>query len=101
MQTIFISEIDKLKTFDIVRLIDDKTNKFKGYFLNPKYHNVVKGIEIQEDRDKESLIKEFERVSKNISILEDKTIDLCKIDEDMNGDISFYTNNNRSTKINE
>ena len=51
MQTIFVSEIDKLETFDIVRLIGDKTHEFKGYFLNPEYHNIVQGILDQEYRD--------------------------------------------------
>ena len=51
MQTIFVSKIDKLETFDIVRLIDDKTHEFKGYFLNPEYHNILQGILDQEYRD--------------------------------------------------
>jgi len=51
MKTILVSEIHKLDTFDFVKLIDDKTHEFRGYFLNPEYHNIVQGLLELEDRD--------------------------------------------------
>jgi len=41
----------------------------------------------KEKRDTKALLEEFKRVSKNITVLEDKTIDLCKVDEEMYSDI--------------
>ena len=40
-----------------------------------------------EKRDTKALLEEFRKVSQNITILEDKTIDLCKVDEEMYSDI--------------
>jgi len=40
----------------------------------------------EERRDTSALLKEFRRVSKNISII-DKDIDILKLDEDINSDI--------------
>jgi len=98
MKTIFVSEIDTLDSFDIVRLIDDETQEFIGYFLNEQYSDTVDGLERKKSIDKKALVEEFRRLRKNISTLEDETIHLCKIDEEMNGDISFYDKND---KINE
>jgi len=44
METIFVSELNMLDDFDIVKLIDDETQEFKGYFLSPKYHNIVQSL---------------------------------------------------------
>ena len=44
MKTVLISEMYMLDDFDIVKLIDDETQEFKGYFLNPIYHNVVQSL---------------------------------------------------------
>ena len=44
MRTIFVSEIPMLENFDIVRLIDDHTKEFKGYFLNKKYQKNIKEL---------------------------------------------------------
>ena len=41
----------------------------------------------EEKRDTKALLEEFKRVSQNITVLKDKTIDLCKVDEEMYSDI--------------
>jgi len=41
----------------------------------------------EKKRDTKALLEEFKKVSKNITVLEDKTIDLCKADEEMYSDI--------------
>ena len=48
MRTIFVSEIPMLDNFDIVRLIDDHTKEFKGYFLNKKYQKSIKALSKRE-----------------------------------------------------
>ena len=49
-----------------------------------RYEELLKN---QKDREKEQRLKELKRISKNVTVLEDKSIDLCKADEDMNSDI--------------
>ena len=44
MRTIFVSEIPMLDNFDIVRLLDDHTKEFKGYFLNKKYQKSIEAL---------------------------------------------------------
>lgn len=51
MKTILVSEIDKLDTFDIVKLIDDETQEFKGYYLNPTYNSLVQELLELEEND--------------------------------------------------
>jgi len=51
MKTVLVSEMHMLDDFDIVKLIDDKTHEFKGYYLNPKYYNIVQNLFENEDRD--------------------------------------------------
>ncbi len=51
-----------------------------------KYEELLKNQK-KEKRDTKALLEEFKRVSKNITVLEDKTIDLCKADEEMYSDI--------------
>jgi len=41
MKTIFVSEIDKLDNFEIVRLLDDENQEFIGYFLSEKYKQSI------------------------------------------------------------
>ena len=36
---------------------------------------------------KQKMLEEFQRLSKNVSVIEDKTIELCKADEEMYSDI--------------
>ncbi len=38
---------------------------------------------IKDDYDKDKLLEEFENITKNISSIEDKSIDLTKIDDEM------------------
>lgn len=51
--------------------------RYEGLLANQK----------EEKRDTKSLLDEFKRVSKNITVLDDKSIDLCKVDEEMYSDI--------------
>lgn len=41
----------------------------------------------EEKRDTKALLEEFKRISKNITVLDDNTINLCKVDEEMYSDI--------------
>jgi len=91
MNTISISEIQrnlhKLDNFDIIEVVDKKRNQIKGYFLDKKYHDFVEELFEEKETKKENRLKEFQRLSENISIFKDKTIDLCKADEEMYSDI--------------
>jgi len=58
MKTIFVSEIDTLDSFDIVRLIDDETQEFIGYFLNEQYSDTVDGLVRKKSIDKNDKINE-------------------------------------------
>jgi len=51
-----------------------------------RYEELLKNQRPQK-RDTEALLKAFQKESKNISILHDKSIDLCKADEEMYSDI--------------
>ena len=51
MKTVLVSEMHILEDFDIVRLIDDETQEFKGYFLNPKYHNIVQSLLVHKGKE--------------------------------------------------
>ena len=48
MKTILVSEIPTLGEFDIVRVIDDETKEFIGYFLHEKYQKMVKELDANE-----------------------------------------------------
>ena len=91
MNTISISEIQrnlhKLDNFDIVEVVDKKRHQIKGYFLDKKYHDVVEELFQAKEKKKHKMLEEFNKLSENVSILEDKTIDLCKADEEMYSDI--------------
>lgn len=91
MNTISISDIQrnlhKLDNFDIVEVVDKKRHQVKGYFLDKKYHDVVEEIFQAKEEKKRQELEEFRRISQNVTVLKDKTIDLCKIDEDMYRDI--------------
>ena len=50
MKTVFVSEIPMLDTFDIVRVIDDETKEFIGYFLHEKYQQMVKVLDTNEGK---------------------------------------------------
>jgi len=41
----------------------------------------------EEKKDTKALLRAFQKESKNVSILKDKSIDLCKADEEMYSDI--------------
>jgi len=91
MNTISISEIQrklhKLEGLDIVEVVDKKRHQVKGYFLDKKYHDFVQALvnsKEKETADKLSLLK---KLSQNVTVLEDKTTDLCKMDEEMYRDI--------------
>ena len=91
MQTISISEVQRnlhrLDDFGIVQIVDRKRNRVKGYYLDVKYHDQVKEIDQEQDTRTNKLLEEFRRISQNITVLDDKNIDLTKIDEDMYCDI--------------
>ncbi|MCB4746911.1 MAG: hypothetical protein LGB68_07190 [Sulfurovum sp.] len=91
MNTISISEIQrnlhKLDSFDIVEVVDKKRHQVKGYFLDKKYHDFVEELFQAKENKKNKAIEEFRKISQNIPVLKDKTIDFCKLDEDMNSDI--------------
>jgi len=48
MKTILVSEIPTLDVFDIVKVIDDETKEFIGYFLHEKYQEMVKELDAKE-----------------------------------------------------
>ena len=56
MQQIGISDIQrnlhKLKDFDIVEVVDKKRDKVKGYFLDEKYAQLIKGFIKQQSESK-------------------------------------------------
>ncbi len=91
MNTISISDIQrnlhKLENFDIVEVVDKKRHVVKGYFLDKKYHDIVEELFNQREEKIDKALEEFRKVSQNIPILKDKTIDLTKIDEEMYSDI--------------
>jgi len=91
MNTISISEIQrnlhKLDDFDIVEVVDKKRHQVKGYFLDKKYHDAVVELFQIKEKEKQKRLEEFRELSKNITVLDDKTVDLCKLDEEMYRDI--------------
>ncbi len=50
IKTIFVSEIDMLDNFDIVRLIDNESQEFIGYFLNEKYQKIIRQFSEKKDK---------------------------------------------------
>jgi len=44
MDKVFISQMDKLEDFDIVALIDDETQEFKGYYLHSSYKKEIEDL---------------------------------------------------------
>jgi DNA-binding transcriptional regulator GbsR (MarR family) len=91
VQTISISEVQrnlhKLDDFDIVKIVDRKRNRVKGYYLDAKFHDVVEAFADEYNSDIAKQLKTLQELSKNVTVLEDKSIDLTKIDLDMNNDI--------------
>jgi len=91
MNSISISDIQrnlhKIDDLDIVEVVDKKRHQVKGYFLDKKYHNVVEALFQEKENRKNKVLEEFKKLSENISVLEDKTIDLTKADEEMYRDI--------------
>ena len=91
MNTISISDIQrnlhKLDNFDIVEIVDKKRHQIKGYFLDKKYHDVVEELFQAKENKKNKQLEELRRISKNVTVLEDKNVNLCKIDEEMYSDI--------------
>jgi hypothetical protein len=91
MNTISISDIQrnlhKIENLDIVEIVDKKRHQVKGYFLDKKYHDFVEELFHTKEIKKQKILEEFHRLSQNVSVLEDKTIDICKADEEMYSDI--------------
>jgi|GEM_PF-1694961 DNA-binding transcriptional regulator GbsR (MarR family) len=91
MNTISISEIQrnlhKLEGLDIVEVVDKKRHQVKGYFLDKKYHDVVQALVDSKEKETADKLSQLKKLSQNVTVLEDKTTDLCKIDEEMYRDI--------------
>jgi DNA-binding transcriptional regulator GbsR (MarR family) len=91
MQTISISEVQrnlhKLDDFDVVKIVDRKRNRVKGYYLDAKFGDTVEKFAHRHNSDVAKQLKTLRELSKNVTVLEDKSIDLTKIDSDMNDDI--------------
>jgi len=91
MNTISISDIQrnlhKIENFDIVEIVDKKRHQVKGYFLDKKYHDFVEELFQAKETKKQKSLDEFQRLSENITVLEDKAVNLCKVDEEMYSDI--------------
>jgi len=91
MNTISISEIQrklhKLEGLDIVEVVDKKRHQVKGYFLDKKYHDVVQALVDSKEKGTADKLTQLKKLSQNVTVLEDKTIDLCKMDEEMYRDI--------------
>jgi hypothetical protein len=64
MQTLSISDIQrnlhKLDDFDIVKIIDRKRNKTKGYFISDKYHGYVEELAHTNELDRTKKLKALE-----------------------------------------
>ncbi len=91
MNTISISEIQrnlhKLEGFDIVEVVDKKRHQVKGYFLDKKYHDFVEALLNSKEKETADKLAQLKQLSQNVTLLEDKSIDLCKMDEEMYRDI--------------
>lgn len=91
MNTISISEIQrnlhKLEGLDIVEVVDKKRHQVKGYFLDKKYHDFVQALVNSKEKETADKLSQLKKLSQNVTVLEDKTIDLCKMDEEMYRDI--------------
>jgi len=91
MNTISISEIQrnlhKLEGFDIVEVVDKKRHQVKGYFLDKKYHDFVEALLNSKAKETADKLAQLKQLSQNVTLLEDKSIDLCKMDEEMYRDI--------------
>ncbi len=91
MKTISISDIQrnlhKIDDLDIVEVVDKKRDQVKGYFLDKRYHDFVEELFKKKDRERKRILDEFEKLSQNVSTLDDKSIDLTKADEEMYSDI--------------
>lgn len=55
--------------------------------VDAKRYEALLANQVEEKRDTKGLLEAFKKESKNVSVMKDKTIDLCKADEDMNSDI--------------
>jgi len=55
--------------------------------VDAKRYETLLANQVEEKRDTKALLEAFKKESKNVSVMKDKTIDLCKADEDMNSDI--------------
>lgn len=91
MNTISISEIQrnlhKLEGLDIVEVVDKKRHQVKGYFLDKKYHDFVEALVSSKEKEIADKLVRLKNLSQNVTVLEDKSINLCKIDEEMYRDI--------------
>lgn len=60
MQTLSISEIQRnlqnLKDFDVLEVVDKKRNTVKGYFLNSKYKSLIEKILQEKQQEKKKLL---------------------------------------------
>lgn len=53
MKKVPISEIHSLDNFDIVKIINDETQEFVGYFLNSKYKKPITELSEKIVQDKQ------------------------------------------------
>ena len=44
MEKVLISQMDKLEDFDIVELVDDETQEFRGYYLHSSYKKEIENL---------------------------------------------------------
>lgn len=55
--------------------------------VDAKRYEKLLSNQMKKQRNTKALLEAFKKESKNVSVMKDKTIDLCKADEDMNSDI--------------
>ena len=88
MQTISISELQrnlhKIDHLDIAEIVDKKRNQVKGYFLDKKYHDIIKKLFAQ----KENKHKDFFDSLRNRNIKIDPSIDIDVLMNEMNDGLS-------------
>ncbi len=79
--------IKEIVKTDSNKLVIELPEEYIGKKLEVLIFSDSEIIKRKKDDKTKKLLEEFERISKNISVLEDKNIDITKIDEDMYDDI--------------
>ena len=69
------------------RLVVEIPDEYVGRELNVLVYSGDEVIKKQREEKTKKMLKKFKEISKNISTLEDKNIDITKIDMDMYDDI--------------